>query len=107
MCTDNKPVPHVHAELIKAWADGAEIQSRVAAHFEWADTKEPSWGRFIQYRIKPAPKVKKYLVAYREEENISARISGHYHSSVEEFKSKHSNIRFKWTELIQASVIEV
>ena len=59
--------PHKHAELIKAWADGAEIEYR------WAyDTSScPVWSKWIEfdgktntfveneyfeYRIKPEPK---------------------------------------------------
>lgn len=44
--------PHVHAELIKAWADGAFIQ-----YFDpvgWRDTPDnrPSWVEGVKYRIK-------------------------------------------------------
>ena len=53
---------HKHAELIKAWADGAEIEYytgkywySVPSRFEWDDA--------IEYRIKhePKPDVIKYL----------------------------------------------
>ena len=49
--------PHVHAELIKAWADGAEIQYRgPGAHGdEWEDTESPAWLPTLEYRIKPVP----------------------------------------------------
>jgi len=69
--------PHKHAELIKAWADGAEIQERWVklgcrlsgskewsewSYFdgEWADDSE------TEYRIKPTPKpdVVSYLNYY-------------------------------------------
>ena len=54
--------PHKHAELIKAWADGAEIEQRHLDCFEntWSD-----WYYFtntwkekdsVEYRIKPKPK---------------------------------------------------
>lgn len=47
--------PHKHAALIKAWADGAEIQFRaVPGHGEWVD--EPRhllWDNIAEYRIKP------------------------------------------------------
>lgn len=45
--------PHKYAELIKAWADGAEIQSRVL-HGKWVTCK-PAWSidPQIEYRIKP------------------------------------------------------
>ena len=42
--------PHVHAELIKAWADGDEIQ--VYIDYEWQDNAQPSWSDKLQYRIK-------------------------------------------------------
>ena len=44
--------PHKHCELIKAWADGAEIQRRKYASNEWVDT-DPDWRVDTEYRIKP------------------------------------------------------
>jgi hypothetical protein len=54
--------PHKHAELIKAWADGAEIEQRYVLETCNLETKE--WHRFDdywenygwEYRIKPEPK---------------------------------------------------
>lgn len=49
--------PHVHADLIKAWADGAEIE-RYDEDFEcWEDICTPMWHPKIKYRIKPKPLV--------------------------------------------------
>lgn len=52
--------PHKHAELIKAWADGAEIQDRYKFGYrywtDWADNDEPTWQFDHEYRIKPEPK---------------------------------------------------
>lgn len=50
--------PHKHAELIKAWADGAEIQEYIRPissnwEFEWTDNPNPTWERDNEYRIKP------------------------------------------------------
>lgn len=49
-------VPHVHAALIKAWADGAKIECRYHPKGEWFDTESPSWNLTNEYRIKPEPK---------------------------------------------------
>lgn len=50
-----KPTPHKHAELIKAWADGAKIE--YLAHDKWYDIGEAcSWSTKYDYRIKPEPK---------------------------------------------------
>ena len=46
--------PHKHSELIKAWADGAEIQLRFQE--AWTDCPLPQWFPDAEYRIKPQPK---------------------------------------------------
>lgn len=58
--------PHKHAELIKAWADGAEIQRRIIRNgenidepiisYSWLTENMPMWSIHEEYRIKPAPK---------------------------------------------------
>jgi hypothetical protein len=46
--------PHKHAEVIKAWADGAEIQFRDLSG-EWRDCiGNPEWKLQYEYRVKPA-----------------------------------------------------
>ena len=52
--------PHKHAEIIKAWAEGAEVEFR--AHFAerwqeanyptWQDTNNPTWHSHYEYRVK-------------------------------------------------------
>lgn len=52
--------PHLHAEVIKAWADGAEIEYRHGDGNYWREliNVAPSWGEAIQYRVKPKTVVK-------------------------------------------------
>ena len=58
--------PHKHAELIKAWADGAEIEVNmpdVNGDDVW-EYFNGDWNEFREYRIKPESKpdvVKYYL----------------------------------------------
>jgi hypothetical protein len=47
--------PRKHAELIKAWADGAEIEAQLPSG-AWAVCHDPYWGENSVYRIKPEPK---------------------------------------------------
>ena len=49
--------PHKHADLIKAWSDGAIIQHyhSLCGWVDCADNK-PSWNVDVQYRIKPEEK---------------------------------------------------
>lgn len=53
---------HVHCDLIKAWADGAEIQVYCDPLHKWIDTRHPEWDYRNQYRIKP---VIKTTIPYR------------------------------------------
>jgi hypothetical protein len=50
--------PHKHAEFIKAWADGAEIEFRQEECHAWKKVDSPSWSLYTQYRVKPEPVVK-------------------------------------------------
>lgn len=46
--------PHKHAELIKAWADGAEIEFFYRVDKKWRSVDEPFWECDVEYRIKPS-----------------------------------------------------
>lgn len=45
--------PRPHAELIKAWADGAAIERYYPDDDTWLEVSLPSWRTTAQYRIKP------------------------------------------------------
>ena len=52
-------VPHKHADVIKAWADGAEIEffdTRFAEHRWKSCSLSPTWDEAFAYRVKPEPK---------------------------------------------------
>ena len=44
--------PHVHAELIKQWADGAEIEYYSTIDNCWWFCASPDWTPNTRYRIK-------------------------------------------------------
>ena len=48
--------PHKHAELIKAWADGSEVEFKSKADGQWRlMDSDCAWLECYQYRIKPTP----------------------------------------------------
>jgi len=52
--------PHKHADLIKAWADGAEIEYRSYSSSNWHPICLGwTWDTtlIVEYRIKPEPKL--------------------------------------------------
>lgn len=44
---------HKHAEMIKAWMDGAEIEAFSLLSLEWRSVPFPQWLSDMSYRIKP------------------------------------------------------
>lgn len=54
--------PHKHAEVIKAWADGAQIQTRDPSFSNptWTNCNPDriSWDLDYEYRVKPTPIVR-------------------------------------------------
>lgn len=48
-------IPHPHREIIHAWAEGAEIQTRLDASVMWTDvvSDSPSFSPTFEYRVKP------------------------------------------------------
>jgi len=57
---------HKHADLIHAWADGAEIQYRFKDG--WSDIENPSFIDCFEYRIKPTPKPDVVKLYYKADE---------------------------------------
>lgn len=50
---------HKHADIIKAWADGAEIEFRHEGD-NWQTAYDPAWVAHCEYRVKPAAPAKVY-----------------------------------------------
>lgn len=50
----DKPTPHIHAEVIKQWADGEKIQWSDDGN-NWREAPVPSWAEQNYYRVKPKP----------------------------------------------------
>ena len=67
--------PHKHADLIKAWADGAEIQYRdKGEQAAWDTMTVPYWNcDWIEFRIKPQPKPD--VTAYFKSGNINREMT--------------------------------
>ena len=46
----SKGEPHKHADLIKMWADGWEIEEYDESWGKWVIQTSPSWSRYKEYR---------------------------------------------------------
>ena len=56
-------VPHKHEAIIKAWAEGYEIEAFNPEWGQWVTVPEPGWFNDIEYRVKPGviePRMPKY-----------------------------------------------
>lgn len=52
--------PHKHAELIKQWADGKEIEDYYSGR--WSLSNNPSWNDAIMYRVKAESIVQWFVI---------------------------------------------
>jgi hypothetical protein len=70
---NGKNIPHKHAEVIKAWADGAEIQERYG-NGPWVDLGKKGchilWCDKSTYRVKPKPDVVRHLQAFYQHDRF-------------------------------------
>lgn len=62
------PQRHKHADVIIAWANGAEIEFKVEATGEWVRARHPGWHEDCEYRVKP-PKNKYRVGLFKIGEN--------------------------------------
>jgi hypothetical protein len=90
---------HKHAELIHAWADGAEIQYR---HWgsAWKDCTTPSWDKNWEYRIKPEEKkpVVRWLWAFKMRSGWQSTTSFYTDSEVVDTNPDRVKLEYTRTE---------
>lgn len=73
--------PRRHADLIKAWADGAEIEYRDLSFSDhWFCINNPDWSDNREYRIKPEKEYPKssltngelHIIAFAAENSLAS-----------------------------------
>lgn len=88
--------PHKHAEVIKAWADGATIQVRGLCSDPWEDIKSPSWWVGNEYRVKPIAHKWQHLIdAQAAGKAVQMRSGNTWHDGWWVFNSPNAEYRLK------------
>lgn len=110
----NKPTPHPHADLIKAWADGAHIQYFDEKRNVWDDCllNAPTWGKDIKYRIKPEEPWKpkgsqEYFVIDLDKLDPSKETWGGYPLDEERYKKGNCFQTLKEAKVVKSRVESV
>lgn len=84
--------PHIHAAVIKAWADGESIQYKTGPLRTWIDIPSnlgwPMWAEEWEYRVKPEPKPD--IVVYYNASLIKGETKVYM---CPQYYSGHSNIK--------------
>tara|TARA_R110000796_G_scaffold33599_1_gene87046 strand:+ start:803 stop:1096 length:294 start_codon:yes stop_codon:yes gene_type:complete len=94
---------HKHHKLIKAWADGAEIEWEDGTG-RWLDSYTPHWVVDTSYRVKPAEPVYEWVWTYYSRDYL-AWIVTNCHLSKERAENCFRN--YPKYEAIEASKREV
>ena len=101
--------PHKHAKVIKAWADGAEIEySSAYCSSVWRDIENgtPSWSEHFQYRVKPEHKtVVKYHGILRGEKGFECmnHTTG-YHAEASHVRS--NDTKWKLIAIVKTTFVD-
>lgn len=90
-------IPHPHAALIKAWADGAVIQVYDTEH-GWRNVLYPKWELCSKYRIRPGQPedLHKWAVAFNET-NVVSTCTATIDSAIDHLLSNDGNTILKYT----------
>lgn len=85
--------PHVHAEVIKAWADGAKIEYYSKEFGCWCDIADnhPSWYDWTEYRVKPEPVVKYHGIMQGTDGYEHMNHNTGYHSELSNVRDQGDN----------------
>lgn len=83
----NAKKPHVHAEVIKAWADGAEIEYRHEDYDTWRVADNPTWDLYNKYRVKPKPVVKYHGIMQGTDGYEDMNHNTGYHAELSQVRS--------------------
>jgi hypothetical protein len=88
---------HKHAELIKAWANGAEIQSRNDISGCWEDNRLPMWAHDTMYRIKPEQPVVRWLWAFVRQDGWRTTVNFYTEKEAKQHINSHHIIKLEYT----------
>jgi len=90
-------IPHKHAEVIKAWADGETIEYRSNPNRGWEAIYSPTFIPNMEYRVKP-----KETVGFLQVRHA-------FVSELSDYKTKYDNVKFTFNtegKLLTAEVIK-
>lgn len=101
------PKRHKHADLIHAWAEGAEIQF-LNSQDKWVDVQGyPAWIEDGQYRIKPKL-VKKWKWVFNSECGKYYHVTeDHYADEAEFHRISSCHLPYKFVQKVDSTEIEV
>ena len=98
---------HKHADLIHAWAEGAEIQF-LTEKDKWADLPgAPCWNKDYQYRIKPKLVKKWKWVVKHTQSGEMAVTTAHYADEAEFNCISVLHLSFEFVQKVDSTEIEV
>ena len=102
--------PHKHAELIKAWADGAQIECHYKSLNKWYVVNDPAWSGDFEFRVKPKWTPKYRLITACEDGictdiAVPKAVCNYYiiQQFVEEFESDWDNQRYEVLYVIKGT----
>ncbi len=103
--------PHKYADVIKAWADGHEIEYRMRGSRDWVHLSTPSFDASGEYRVKqePIPNIIRHIyVGGKFTECVYTTVYHQHQMPIQAVSNHYVKLTFDGTtnELISAEVIK-
>jgi len=103
--------PRIHAEMIKAWADGYQIESFNTEHQQWFLNPDPNWSPDVEYRVRPGvlepvrkePVIAEYVVRV-EQDPLNPECVDLFND--DDLNSYNLRLLFRDDVLVEATVID-
>ena len=100
-------LPRIHAEFIKAWAEGYDIEAFNPERDCWIICPEPGWFADIEYRVRPgimeAPEPVRACFDVRVDQDPFSDNLLDFHNHSDNYNLR---LEFRDDKLISASVLE-
>lgn len=103
-------VPHKHVEIIKAWAEGYQIEAYNPERDSWISVAEPGWFADIEYRVKPGVIERTRVIneeyVVRIDQNPFDEDSLDLTNECQKYQHYNLKLLFKNGDLVDAEVID-
>ena len=89
---------HKHADVIIAWAEGAEVEYRNLPGATWVSASTPGWYENYEYRVKPPAKKCRVALLKDNSESYALSVNSQDYADIVEQREDFVRWLTNWIE---------